>query len=81
MAGHGVLSTYTTHGCRCDECRAAMAAYQRQHRAALAGLSIPPYVAHGTVNAYANYGCRCLSCNAENATRQRRQRQKAAASP
>ena len=29
---HGVLSTYTNHGCRCDACRAACRDYTRTKR-------------------------------------------------
>lgn len=29
---HGSLSGYNTHGCRCDECRSAAAAYSREWR-------------------------------------------------
>ena len=31
MIGHGTRSTYTNHGCRCDPCRAAEAAYKKAH--------------------------------------------------
>ena len=30
---HGRYTTYTKGACRCDDCRAAQAAYQRDHRA------------------------------------------------
>jgi len=31
---HGVLSTYTNHGCRCVQCTAANTVYMREHREA-----------------------------------------------
>ena len=31
---HGRCSTYTRHGCRCDECREAMSIYMREYRRA-----------------------------------------------
>ena len=32
---HGTIYTYTRKKCRCDECRAANAAYSREYRAGL----------------------------------------------
>ena len=32
---HGILSTYTNGGCRCDRCRKAMSTYSRERYARL----------------------------------------------
>jgi hypothetical protein len=74
MAVHG-LSTYTNWGCRCDVCRAAMAAYRRDRRRKMGG-RVPPEVPHGRFGTYTNYGCRCEACTAANTAyhRQRRSR-------
>jgi hypothetical protein len=70
MARHG-LSTYTNHGCRCDVCRASMAAYRRDHRRRVRG-RVPPEVPHGSSGTYCNYGCRCRSCSDAHAADKRR---------
>lgn len=45
---HGVLSTYSNGHCRCVECRAVWAHYQRDRRARLAGPEyFRWYVEHG----------------------------------
>lgn len=57
----GTWSAYTL-GCRCDECRGAAAAYQRNlrevHRANITG----DEGWHGTVGGYTNHKCRCTPC-------------------
>ena len=75
MADHG-YNAYT-HGCRCEVCRAAKAAYMREKRAqakhvGLVRLNLRkpgeyprPTVAgitHGTPHGYNDNGCRCLDC-------------------
>jgi hypothetical protein len=58
---HGKYSTYTRGGCRCDECRAAAAAYQRRRVEQRRNDEKPQHV-HGTENGYVNYACRCDEC-------------------
>ena len=72
---HG-LNGYTSLGCRCDICRAAMAEYQLRRRerlaaALLAGEVAPP---HGTESTYVNYRCRCQACRRAYADAGRRRR-------
>lgn len=81
---HGSRSTYNNHGCRCDECRAAHAAYvarrSAERRAELAaGAATLP---HGVLSTYNAWGCRCEDCRAAHAARERRysHQRKAAAS-
>jgi hypothetical protein len=78
---HGRLSTYVNRRCRCDECRAANAAYKRRHKAAQALSPIPADI-HGSINAYVNRDCHCQPCrNAWSAyMRAYRTRKRAAAS-
>ena len=69
------LNTVATHGyggysvgCRCDECKAAKAAYMRERRAAAyvadSAPEADPAVTHGTRFAYEERGCRCDKCMA-----------------
>lgn len=61
MAEHGTVGMYGNHRCRCDKCRAANAAYQRdlmQRYRALGGRG-----EHGTPYRY-DTGCRCGDCRA-----------------
>ncbi|MGP4975835.1 hypothetical protein [Brachybacterium tyrofermentans] len=44
---HGTETAYRKHGCRCDECRAGRAAYQRDYRARLAAGTVTPAVHRG----------------------------------
>jgi hypothetical protein len=62
---HG-LSRYTSrdYRCRCEVCRAAMAAYMRSTRARRRTQPIPDHVTHGTATAYTQWGCRCDDCRA-----------------
>ena len=62
--------TAYSHGCRCGDCRAAKAAYQRERRAAayLPG-EIPAHVKHGTRSTYEEHGCRCGPCRASQVKR------------
>jgi hypothetical protein len=58
-ARHGSLGMYGNHGCRCAECRAANAAYQRELMARYkreGGRG-----EHGTSYRY-DTGCRCDAC-------------------
>jgi hypothetical protein len=65
---HGTISRYTNQRCRCDDCRAAFAAYQRHRRARLRANPVPPHVSHGSVSTAMNYRCGCRPCrNAVNA--------------
>jgi hypothetical protein len=67
---HGTDSRYNNAGCRCTRCRAAHAAYQRDHRTRMR--TVPrKQVPHGTLNGYNNYGCKCDACRAANAARGR----------
>ena len=68
---HGYLAY--THGCRCDECRAAKAAYMREKRAAAReaagtlidslGRNYVPGIKHGAAG-YKDHLCRCEVCTA-----------------
>ena len=67
-------------GCRCDDCRAAHAAYkldlkERRRRTG----RIPRTVKHGTKSTYLNWSCRCRACTAANAAYQAVWKAKAAA--
>lgn len=62
---HGV-SGYR-HGCRCEECRAAVRVAHKKWRDKVAGGPIPDKV-HGTGNGYKVYGCRCDECRGFQAT-------------
>lgn len=73
MSDHG-YGPYT-HGCRCDVCREAKAAYMRAKRAEHrreangplideSGRYVAPISTHGTISGYADYKCRCLECTA-----------------
>jgi len=62
---HGHHNGYYVDGCRCDECKAAAAAYTRAMRAKRKGNC--PDEKHGTRHGYANYGCRCEPCKGANA--------------
>lgn len=63
MPDHGTRRHYG-RGCRCDQCRGANAAYDRELRAR-AGLP-----AHGTRSTYTG-GCRCDPCREANTVYQR----------
>ena len=60
---HGTVNGYVNLGCRCDECRAARAAYQQAQSVnrALRGLPASD-PRHGKPTTYANWGCRCQAC-------------------
>lgn len=64
MSGHG-YGAYS-HGCRCQICKDARAAYSRRQRAAAAANARPGRpvegVKHGTRRAYKDHGCRCGQC-------------------
>jgi hypothetical protein len=57
---HGTQGGYTNHKCRCDECRAAWAAFCRRAKERRAA-SVPDEL-HGTEFGYSNYKCRCPNC-------------------
>lgn len=75
MAGgvmtHGQYSTYVDHNCRCDECRAAFAAYIAKRKAERA-LGIAGNTKQGgrsepeihNAATYTNWRCRCDQCRA-----------------
>ena len=69
---HGTWTTYTSYGCRCGECKAAAARYQKVRRATRAaeGLALND-PRHGKYTTYINYGCRCDACKAANAAYQK----------
>ena len=52
------------HGCRCDDCKAAKAAYMRdrRNRAYLADSHQGAPFTHGTRFGYEERGCRCDEC-------------------
>jgi len=62
---HGTTTAYWNHGCRCEECRVAGAALNREQKAKRRELprSDPR---HGTYNGYTNWGCRCAECREAN---------------
>lgn len=78
---HG-YSRYT-HGCRCDECRAAKATYMREKRAEARryakqlisekGRFAAPIERHGIASGYRDHKCRCLECTAAYSAAQRRE--------
>lgn len=73
MAEHGTVGMYGNHGCRCDPCRAANAAYQRELMAryrASGGRG-----EHGTSYRY-DTGCRCASCREAHNAKSRAWKQK-----
>ncbi|UQN30681.1 hypothetical protein [Brachybacterium kimchii] len=71
MSDHGTRSHYRA-GCRCDDCRAANAAYDRAYRAG--------HREHGTRAAYTR-GCRCDACRSANAEAHRAWRAAHGATP
>jgi hypothetical protein len=64
MSDHGYGSY--SHGCRCQVCKDARAAYSRNQRAEAARRARPGQsvegVKHGTRRAYKDRGCRCEQC-------------------
>lgn len=66
---HGTLNGYNTLKCRCDNCRAAKAAYQIDYKRPYKRLAADD-PRHGTYNGYSNLKCRCADCRAANAVRQ-----------
>lgn len=57
---HGIRQGYSK-GCRCTDCKAAWAAYNKERREARArGES--QTAQHGTYGMYTNNGCRCQDC-------------------
>lgn len=64
MTPHGTDSTYVNHGCRCEECKAAHAAYQRTAASSRKERlrANPALVVHGTTSTYTNWLCRCEPC-------------------
>lgn len=69
----GTPSRYAM-GCRCQECRSAVAEYARKRnavrRAWVAEHGLPRSIEHG-ISAYNNWGCRCEECRAAWAEYQR----------
>lgn len=56
-------NAYRYHGCRCDECRAGWAEWQRNLRAQRAeSVARRTDLPHGTRSTYVNHGCRCDAC-------------------
>jgi hypothetical protein len=74
---HGKPSGYTYHGCRCDACRGAAVAANREWRAKNPnrnrGLE-PGDARHGTLNGYTYHGCRCDACRGAAAAHKRERR-------
>ena len=77
---HGTPSSYKY--CRCEECRAAKAAYAREYRerCGRAGGGTrkkkKERLRHGTITGYNYYKCRCPECRKANAARQREYRKR-----
>lgn len=71
---HGTRTTYQS-GCRCEDCKAANADFQKQYRSGQrSGRSYarePAPIKHGTRNAYVHRGCRCDDCSEANRAYQR----------
>ena len=66
---HGKASSYTTRGCRCQECRMAWNSYTRKTRKEFS--SRERNVTHGTESTY-TYGCRCDECRMAHNVNQKR---------
>jgi hypothetical protein len=60
---HGA-SAYNNHGCRCDDCRAGIAAKRRGLQARRRFQQPPASLPHGTLSTYQNWHCRCDDCRA-----------------
>lgn len=78
---HGTLNAYIHRVCRCDECRGAWNAYQRDYgkRRRAENPKTPRPRApqqHGTYYSYVRYKCRCNACR-EASTAYARERTKA----
>lgn len=74
---HGKTATYHA-GCRCDECRAAIAAAMRAYLATRQPMAEDD-PRHGTVNGYKNQRCRCDRCReawVADVARRRQQRER-----
>lgn len=54
---HGLYSSYTNFGCRCDACAEAGAQYRDKYRKE----NMPDGV-HGTYSGYSTWKCRCRFC-------------------
>ena len=71
---HGTPYAYRRHGCRCEDCRAAQAAYAKERYEARKRGDVrrrPAAKDHGTRPMYAG-GCRCEQCRAAEAAYQRK---------
>lgn len=70
---HGTITGYTTHKCRCYECKDAMRAYvadlRARRRQQVQAEGLPEHIEHG-FSAYTNWGCRCETCRAANVAHQ-----------
>lgn len=62
--------------CRCEQCRANRAVYERERRRerALALAENPDLAPHGTESTYNNWGCHCASCRAAHAEKMKERR-------
>jgi beta-galactosidase GanA len=82
VSGHGTISEYVNHKCRCTECREAWRAYMTALRAKrsewVRANGLPIGIAHGS-SAYTNWGCRCDSCRSAVADLARRKARRTAA--
>lgn len=70
---HGTWNGYSTHKCRCVDCKAAASAYNKARKAR--GLD-PDDPRHGTETGYGNFGCRCEPCREAGKRRSQRKRAK-----
>lgn len=77
MAPHGTLTRYTSHACRCDECRTSMRDYRRRvyGQRPREVVDAERAAKHGSEAMYKN-GCRCDVCR-EGAAAARRARRHA----
>ena len=68
---HGSVNGYNNLKCRCDECRAANAAYRLDWLRRRGHNPIDDDdPRHGTIGGYTNYSCRCDKCRAANNAQQ-----------
>lgn len=73
---HGSASTYRNHGCRCELCKKAWAAFIAARRAIRFAAPLPVGRRHGEYTTYTNYGCRCALCRKAMVAVSRRRRGK-----
>lgn len=60
---HGLVGSYVTYGCRCEECTEANRVRQKRLRKNRAGTLAPDDPRHGRYTTYSNWSCRCAECS------------------